>query len=127
MNSNLYSKLQDLIRRECANYSSSDKLCMGLDKTCPMMVMRMSSSGEPVYKTCSWATGAVLPQDDVLLFNYLDSSGKDTKGAKECSLCGEMFIPIDGRTGMCCNCRKMSDKQRSAVVRSKKHAKNRRT
>lgn len=126
MNSKLYSGLQDLIRKECANYSASDKVCMALDKVCPMMNLKMTAEGEPRYKMCSWAVNAVFPQNDVLLYDYLNSSGKDLSAAKECSICGNMFIPIDGRVGNCCNCRKMSDKQRNATIRSKKSGKNRR-
>ena len=119
MDDKLYKRSQDLIKRECPNYSTDGQLCFGLDKRCPMMGFYKDSAGNTAYKMCSWFKACVLPYDDKLMHDMLSSSSEDFE-SKECSVCGKSFAATDGRQTTCASCRAMDAKMKNIVKRRKK-------
>jgi len=118
MDDKLYKRSQILIRQECCNYFPD--ICVGLDKRCPMMGFYKDHSGNPAYKICSWFNDYVLVRDDKLLHDILSNSSSEDFESKECSICGKMFVPADGRQTACTACRGLNSKMKTIMKRGKK-------
>lgn len=115
MDEKLYRRFQDLARTECCNYFTD--ICVGLDKKCPVVNCGKLEDGRTAQKMCNYLRDIVLPLKDDLMNDYLTNHSDEDFVNKECSVCGKMFVPTDGRQTTCSKCRAMDSKQRRWVKR----------
>lgn len=121
MDSKIFKKCQELIKRECCNYSSGD--CIALDEECAMLNIQRNEAGEQRYRVCSWFKQNVLPTDDKLQHEFMSSTDAENINSKVCALCGGMFIPKDGRQTMCSKCKALDSRMKNIERRRKRYGK----
>lgn len=121
MDSKIYRRSQELIRKECCNFDSAGN-CVGIGKKCQMFLNQTDECGLPIYKICSWFKNNVLPYDDKLQHDFLSSINENID-SKICILCGQPFIPKDGRQTMCLKCKTMDSRVKNAMRRRGKSGK----
>lgn len=115
MDDKLYKKFQDLAKSECCNYFPDS--CVGINKKCPVVNCGRTDDGRLAQKMCNYLIENVLPLKDTLMNEYLTNHSGEDFDNKECSVCGKMFVPSDGRQTMCVACRAMDSKQKRRVRR----------
>ena len=115
MDDKLYKRFQDLAKTECCNYFPD--ICVGLDKKCSVVNCGKLEDGRIAQKMCSYLKNIVLPLNDKLMNDYLTNHSDEEFLSKECSVCGKMFVPSDGRQTTCATCRALDNKQKRRVKR----------
>ena len=115
MDDKLYKRFQDLARTECCNYFPD--ICVGLDKKCPVVNCGKTEDGRLAQKVCSYLKNIVLPSNDKLMNDYLTNHSDEEFISKECTVCGKMFVPSDGRQTTCATCRSLDGKQKRRTKR----------
>lgn len=88
-------RIRSLILRECCNYDSWYKECLGPDRADDDTCSQLGNDR----LVCRWMEHAVLPLDPELHAKIIRDPAK-----KHCTRCGRWFIPGSGRALYCPSC-----------------------
>ena len=95
-------RIRSLILRECCNYDSGYKECLGPDRADDGACSQLGNDR----LICRWMEHAVLPLDPELHAKIIQDPVK-----KHCVRCGTWFIPGSGRALYCPSCAKQIRKE----------------
>ena len=110
LNQKQRTRINQLIRKECANLTTDgDCLCLG-DK-CPQL-----NSFYHLY--CNYFRKAILPLDKELSVELAE----DPKTLKTCKCCGKAFMPTKKKQRYCDRCRDKKHKESARESQAKKRA-----
>ena len=88
-------KIRSLIHKECCNYDSWYRECLGPDRADDGSCIQLGAD----HLACRWMEHAVLPLDPELHAKIIRNPAK-----KHCIRCGSWFLPGSGRALYCPSC-----------------------
>lgn len=109
-------KIRRLVTGECANYDSTENLCLPLDCSCYMLGKWWTGS------YCRYFRESVLPLDPVL--ESAISEDGPPPDMRLCAVCGNPFLP-EGRQAYCSPaCKDEGNRRKSRERMRKKRSKS---